>query len=78
MADLKHQALIIPKSFSLNFCPERLVTKAHNTSGSSSAEEQQQLVNIESNQYFKHNLILEAVVLYHTTYLLCLIPSCFS
>ncbi|XP_010729994.1 transcription factor-like 5 protein [Larimichthys crocea] len=48
MADLKHQALIIPKSFSLNFCPERLVTKAHNTSGSSSAEEQQQLVNIEN------------------------------
>ncbi|XP_068453500.1 transcription factor-like 5 protein isoform X3 [Clinocottus analis] len=37
----KHPGLIIPKGFSFNFCPERFVTKAHYTSGSSSTEEQQ-------------------------------------
>ncbi|XP_054465348.1 transcription factor-like 5 protein [Anoplopoma fimbria] len=37
----KHHSLIIPKSFSFNFHPERVVTKAHYTSGRNSAEEQQ-------------------------------------
>ncbi|KAM8862379.1 uncharacterized protein AB9W97_017794 isoform 1-T2 [Spinachia spinachia] len=41
----KHQGLIIPKGFSFNFHPERVVTKAHYTSGSNSTE-QQQLVTI--------------------------------
>nr|XP_033484563.1 transcription factor-like 5 protein [Epinephelus lanceolatus] len=44
----KHQGLIIPKSISFNFHPERVVVKAHYTSGSSSSEEQQ-LVNIEND-----------------------------
>ncbi|XP_040048457.2 transcription factor-like 5 protein [Gasterosteus aculeatus] len=38
----KHQGLIIPKGFSFNFHPERVVTKAHYTiSGSNSTAEQQ-------------------------------------
>ncbi|KAA8590839.1 transcription factor-like 5 protein isoform X1 [Etheostoma spectabile] len=43
----KHQGLIIPKSFSFNFRPERDV-KAQYTSGSNSTEKQQ-LTNIESD-----------------------------
>ncbi|XP_034393858.1 transcription factor-like 5 protein [Cyclopterus lumpus] len=44
----KHQGLIMPKSFSFNFRPERIVTTAHYTSGSNSTEEQH-LVNIEND-----------------------------
>uniref|UniRef100_A0A3B4VLW8 BHLH domain-containing protein n=1 Tax=Seriola dumerili TaxID=41447 RepID=A0A3B4VLW8_SERDU len=44
----KHQGLIIPKSFSFNVCPERVVTKAHHTSSSNPTEEKK-LVNIKSN-----------------------------
>ncbi|XP_044068462.1 transcription factor-like 5 protein isoform X2 [Siniperca chuatsi] len=43
----KHQGLIIPKSFSFSFRPERVVTKAHYPSGISA--EEQQLVNIEND-----------------------------
>ncbi|XP_070767303.1 transcription factor-like 5 protein [Enoplosus armatus] len=43
----KHQGLIIPKSFAFNFRPERVVTKAHYTSGNSA--EEKQLVNIEND-----------------------------
>lgn len=61
MVEPKHQGLIIPKSFSFNFRPERIVTKAHYTSGSTSTE--QQLVNKESNnQSSKPNNISEVVV----------------
>ncbi|XP_040920311.1 transcription factor-like 5 protein [Toxotes jaculatrix] len=35
----KHQGLIIPKSFSLKFCPERVVSKAHYTSSSNTTGE---------------------------------------
>lgn len=53
MVEPQHQGLIIPKNFSLNFYPERVVTKAHDTNGSKSSEEQQ-LVNLESNYlYFR-------------------------
>lgn len=48
MVEPKHQGLVIPKSFSLNFYPERIVTKVHYTSGRNATEEQQ-LANIESN-----------------------------
>ncbi|KAM9351005.1 transcription factor-like 5 protein [Symphorus nematophorus] len=41
MVEPKHQGLIIPKSFSFNFCSERVVTKAHYPSGSNLTEEQQ-------------------------------------
>ncbi|KAI3357554.1 hypothetical protein L3Q82_015971, partial [Scortum barcoo] len=44
----KHQGLIIPKSYSLNFRPERFITKGHYTSGSKSTGEQQ-LVNAEND-----------------------------
>uniref|UniRef100_UPI0037E70AEA transcription factor-like 5 protein n=1 Tax=Semicossyphus pulcher TaxID=241346 RepID=UPI0037E70AEA len=47
MVEPQHPSLIIPKSFSINFGPERVVKKAYSSSGSSSAEEQQ-LVNIEN------------------------------
>ncbi|KAF3697102.1 Transcription factor-like 5 protein Cha transcription factor HPV-16 E2-binding protein 1 [Channa argus] len=43
----KHQGSIIPKSFSFNFHPERIATKAHYISSSSQVEEQQ-FVNIQS------------------------------
>ncbi|XP_035511945.1 transcription factor-like 5 protein [Morone saxatilis] len=48
MVEPKHQGLIIPKGFSFNFRPERVVTKAHYTSGSNPTEEQH-LVNIEND-----------------------------
>ncbi|XP_067448833.1 transcription factor-like 5 protein isoform X1 [Thunnus thynnus] len=44
----KQQGLIIPKSFSFNFCPERIVTKPHFTRSSNTTEEQQS-VNIEND-----------------------------
>ena len=59
----KHQDLIIPKSFSITFRPERVVAKALRTSGGNSTEEQQQLGKIGSNnQYSKPNLISKVVV----------------
>lgn len=51
----KHQGIIIPKSFSFNFCPEMVVAKAHYTSSSNLTREKQ-LVDIESNnKYSKAN-----------------------
>ncbi|XP_026224573.1 transcription factor-like 5 protein isoform X2 [Anabas testudineus] len=44
----KHQGFIIPKSFSFNFHPERISTKAHYMSSSCPTEEQQ-LVNMQSD-----------------------------
>ncbi|XP_070695375.1 transcription factor-like 5 protein [Pempheris klunzingeri] len=48
MVEPNHQGLIIPEGFPFNFHPERVVTKAHFTSGSKSAEEQQS-VNVENS-----------------------------
>ncbi|XP_076598266.1 transcription factor-like 5 protein [Chaetodon auriga] len=47
MVEPKHQGPIIPKSFSFNFLPERVVTEVHYTSGRNSAEEQH-MANIEN------------------------------
>ncbi|XP_070825678.1 transcription factor-like 5 protein [Chaetodon trifascialis] len=47
MIEPKHQGPIIPRSFSFNFLPERVVTKVHYASSRNSAEEQQ-LANIEN------------------------------
>ncbi|KAL3064548.1 hypothetical protein OYC64_000745 [Pagothenia borchgrevinki] len=44
----KHQGLIIPKSFSINFCPERVGTKSQFTGGCNSTEDQL-LFNIEND-----------------------------
>ncbi|XP_018556711.1 transcription factor-like 5 protein isoform X1 [Lates calcarifer] len=44
----KHQGLIIPKSFSFNFCPEMVITKAHYI-GSSNPTGEKQPVNTEND-----------------------------
>lgn len=62
----KHQGLIIPKSFSFNFCPEMVITKAHYI-GSSNPTGEKQPVNTESNKKcFKYNIIFVVFVVCHT------------
>lgn len=59
----KHQGLIIPKGFSFNFHPERVVTKAHNTISGSNSTAEQQLVTTGSNkQSSEPSLVSYAVV----------------
>ncbi|KAM6981606.1 uncharacterized protein LKV04_012355 [Tautogolabrus adspersus] len=48
MNDPKHQGSNSPKGFSINFCPDRVFKKAHYTSRSNMAENQQ-LVNIKND-----------------------------
>lgn len=58
----KHQGLIIPKGFSFNFHPDRVVTKAHFTSSSNTAGEQQLVNTGSNNQYLISKVLLSALL----------------